>query len=140
MINRIGLIFDTNLDVPQGSVLGPLLFTLYIDDLQEALSNLSIKYILYADDLQIYAQVTKDGLNEGIELLSRAAVAVSNWADRARLRLTAEKTKAIIFGSSTNINNIHKLGLPGVDVGRGVVVPFSDTVVSLGVVLNSKLR
>ena len=88
--------------------------------LQEALSNSSIKYILYADDLQIYAQVTKDGLNEGMELLSRAAVAVSDWADRARLRLNAKKTKAIIFGSSRNINNINKLGLPGVDVGRGV--------------------
>ncbi|WP_316206590.1 reverse transcriptase family protein, partial [Escherichia coli] len=95
----------TNLGVPQGSVLGPLLFCLYINNIRDTLDPCFVEYILYADDLQIYNQVPYEHLNEDIRIMQRAARAVSGWAVDASLTLNASKTKMIIFGSSRFIDD-----------------------------------
>ena len=63
---------ETNLGVPQGTVLGPLLFCLYVNDLRDILDVRTIKHIFYADDLQIYVHTTKDKILEGMAQLSDA--------------------------------------------------------------------
>ena len=98
-----------------------------------------VEHLLYADDLQIYTQVTKDNLSEGINRLSDVARAVSTWASENALCLNVGKTKAIIFESEYNINILQGVKLPGIEVRDGVFVPFVDTVTNLGVVLDSKL-
>ena len=127
----------TNLGVPQGSVLGPLLFSLYINDLQLALRGEGVRHIFYADDLQVYAQVGKDELENGIATLSRAASIISRWANSIGLKLNASKTKAMMFGSRKNINDIpNDLPCPNLD---GVSIPFVDKATNLGVIMDSKL-
>ena len=67
------------------------------------------------------------------------ARAVSAWASDNALHLNTGKTKAIIFGSEHNINLLHGLNLPGVEVQDNVFVPFVDSVTNLGVIMDSKL-
>ena len=105
---------ETNLGIPQGSVLGSLLFCIYVNDLRDILDGRTIKHIFYAHDLQIYLHTTKDKILEGI-------------------------SRAIVFGSKKNVNDINSLGLPGIGMQNGVLIPFSSEVVSLGVTLDSKL-
>ncbi|XP_031777491.1 uncharacterized protein LOC116415943 [Nasonia vitripennis] len=99
----------------------------------------SVAHLLYADDLQTYTQVTRDNLREGVDRMSAAARAVSDWASHNALHLNTGKTKAIIFGSEYNVNKLQGLNLPGVEVQTGVFVPFVDAVTNLGVVMDSKL-
>ena len=131
---------NTNLGVPQGSVLGPVLFCLYINDIRDVLDLSCIKHILYADDPQIYIQVPKDSLDVGIQTLQQAAATVSAWALGASHKLNKLKTKVIVFGSNHFVNNFYSSSVPRtVDLGDGPCIQFSDSVTSLGVVLDAKL-
>ena len=131
---------NTNLGVPQGSVLGPLLFCLYINDIRDVLDSRCINHILYADDLQVYVQVPKDCLDVGIQTLHQMTRAVSKWAVGASLKLNKLKTKAIAFGGNRFINDFYsRVASRTIDLGDGACIPFSDAVTSLGVVLDPKL-
>ena len=129
---------NINLGVPEGSVLRPLLFCIHINNVKSSLDS-RISYILYADDLQIYLQTSPELMPEALELLSSTARRVSAWADNLSLRLNPGKTKAIYFGSSTFVDRSNKCNYRGVNMAKGVVVPFLNEVKSLGVILDSKL-
>ena len=95
---------------------------------------------MYADDLQIYLHVDKERLDERTAQLSDIAKEISDWADRASPKLNAGKTKAIIFVSPKIIKKLLTSALPSIEVGGAVTVPYSDTVTSLGMTLDSKLN
>lgn len=62
---------DVNLGVPQGSVLGPLLFCLYMNDISKHLGP-GVFHLLYADDLQVYIQVPPDSISDGVKTLAES--------------------------------------------------------------------
>ena len=107
----------TNLGVPQGSVLGPLLFCLYVNDLKHRIdenSTLPIFHIFYADDLQVYIQVQIDQVLDGLEILLQAGKRVTTWAENAGLNLNVKKTQAIFIGSSRYVQRLQAMKLSGV--------------------------
>ena len=115
---------STNLGVPQGSVLGPLLFCLYINNVQLLFTHNGVEHILYADDLQIYVQVPSSEFEEGIARLSNTAKEVSEWAVRSGLMLNPNKTQAIFFALRHTASKLDKKGLSGVQLGSGITILF----------------
>ena len=83
--------------VPQGSVLGPLLFLIYINDLPNASKKLT--FYLFADDTNIYYE-SKD-LSNLIKIVNKELRLVKKWLDANKLSLNIDKTNYIIFHSSS---------------------------------------
>ena len=87
--------------VPQGSILGPLLFLIYINDLPNCLKKTAP--CLYADDTQIFAS-----FHDPVELandINSDLVNVMNWLNVNKLQSHSSKTKLMIIGSKQNLNN-----------------------------------
>ena len=88
--------------VPQGSVLGPLLFLLYTSELFFILEN---KLIGYADDSTLMAVVPSPGVRLAVaESLSRDLMKVSEWCDLWGMKLNASKTKTMIVSRSRKMH------------------------------------
>ena len=88
--------------VPQGSVLGPLLFVMYTSELFYILEN---KLIGYADDSTLVAVVPSPGVRVAVaESLIRDIGRVSEWCDLWGMKLNASKTKTMIASRSRTMH------------------------------------
>ena len=81
--------------VPQGSILGPLLFILYVNDITYT-SNV-LDFILFADDTTIL--YSHKDINSKIELINKELDEVTNWFKANKLSVYASKTNFMIMGT-----------------------------------------
>ena len=89
-------------EVPQGSIRGPLLFLLYINDMPESLNN-TIPFS-YADDTEIYA--SSKNSNDLIFVLNDDLKSTSKWMSKNKLQIHPTKSKYMMIGLSYIKNNI----------------------------------
>ena len=83
--------------VPQGSVLGPLLFLIHINDLQ---NNTSLKVLNFADDTMLYKTFTKTTYLNDSKNFNTELTKVSDWLMLNRLKLNLNKTRSMILHKS----------------------------------------
>ena len=118
--------------MPQGSVLGPLLFLLYSSELFFILEN---KLIGYADDSTLMPVVPSPSVRVAVaESLIHDLGRVCEWCDLWEMKLNASKTKTMIVSRSRTIH----LQSPPFTIG-GTVLEGSDDLVILGVTFDSKM-
>ena len=67
--------------VPQGSVLGPIIFTLYTQPLARIFNLHNVRYHFYADDSQIYVSADVDSVNGIVSLIEKCVLDVKQWMD-----------------------------------------------------------
>ena len=95
-----------NCGIPQGSILGPILFIYYINDLSE--SSKRLFPILFADDTSVFIEGTN--LDETIELLNEELNKITTWLSANKLTVNVVKSHYMIFHRSrikyTTITNI----------------------------------
>ncbi len=122
--------------VPQGSVLGPQLFSLYIADIVHVVESHGLHIHLFADDIVIYGS-SKGNINDMRLLSSHVSLCLSDvkaWLDSNRLSINPQKTKAMWCHSSRRRVDT---SVP-VSVS-GVVIQPQNCVQYLGVTLDSNL-
>jgi len=120
--------------VPQGSILGPLLFLLYINDLPNCLDH-TIP-CLYADDTQIYA--SSQNPEELTSFINSDLERIQDWLAVNKLQAHPSKTKVMFIGTSQNLKN--KLDTTSNEIMfNGKIVTLVESQKCLGVTIDKTL-
>ena len=93
--------YPVSYGVPQGSILGPLMFLIYIDDLSKVLKHSNV--IMYADDTVLY--FSHEDIKNIQAALSEDMDAVAQWLQRNQLviNLKKNKTESMVFGTARRL-------------------------------------
>ena len=105
--------------VPQGSVLGPLLFTVLVSDISDAINR--GRYHLYADDTQLYYTCKVEDANATISHINSDLENIYNYSKRNYLKLNASKSKYIIIGSRPNLKKLKNTTLDPIKLGPDII-------------------
>jgi len=125
--------------VPQGSVLGPLLFTLYTKPLSRIASIYGINQHQYADDNQLYQSTMPAELPTAIEKMEKCCSNIKDWMTINLLKLNDDKTELILIGSKGKLKSLltHSPGI-SLQIGEAKISP-TPKAKNLGVWIDENL-
>nr|CAH7723194.1 unnamed protein product [Callosobruchus chinensis] len=126
---------DVEAGVPQGSILGPLLYTIYTSQFPKAVKHSKLQF--YADDTQLLHSFHPDALDDGCHKICTDLDIISNVSQRHSLYFNPDKSHFIVFGPKKLRNAIaQRLNVQIHDV----FIDKQTEVINLGVVLDEDLR
>ena len=123
--------------VPPGTVLGPILFAMYIQDWTSTLKP-NFNHHEFVDDIQIYKHTSLHDLELTIRETSDQLEKILDWTKTNGLILNPTKTQVIVIGtkalrSRVDFNNIPLVSLSGVNIA------YSESVKNLGIIIDKNL-
>ena len=84
-----------NCGIPHGSILGPLLFLLYVNDLKNGSSVLDLDHVMFADDTNLF--YTHPNMKKLFSTMNEELSSINQWFTSNKLSLNAKKTKKFLF-------------------------------------------
>ena len=118
--------FDLTCRVPQGSCLGPLLFTIYASKIFEIIKEYLPQAHAYADDTQLYLSSKADSStakNDAMKAMENCITAIRAWMIEDKLRLNDSKTEFMIVGTR---QQLAKVNIDQLCVGESNIVPVTS--------------
>ena len=122
--------------VPQGSVLGPILFLMYTKPLLKSIDQQNIQNQSFADDTQLYRSSAPSEVSLSINNIQTCIQGVRGWMTDNRLKLNDDKTEAILFHTKNSFNSSPKPD--SIQVGS-TSIPFSPSARNLGFIITEDM-
>ena len=123
--------------VPQGSVLGPLLFTLYTQSLCNVIRQSGHSYHFFPDNSQLHNSSTPSDFPVLVHSLKDCIEDVAEWMCGSMLKMNHDKTELIAIGTKPKISQVTLILAPVSISGHNI--PFSQSVRNLGVFIDETL-
>jgi hypothetical protein len=131
--------------VPQGSILGPALFNMYmanlskrLEEIKQNLETIGFNFQIYADDVLLFVWCRKEKIQEAISILADIILVVDNWMKENSLMLNPEKTELTIIH---NERSFQSSVTPSITVlGKTIEFRMSGTFRWLGIDIGCELK
>ena len=127
---------DLHYGVPQGSVLGPIIYLLYTSPLGEIIRGHGLDFHFYADDSQLYLafESTEEGKLGALAQIEMCVKEIDLWMIKNRLKLNGNKTELLIIKSRNDLSPI----IENIEVSNSTIQP-STSAYNIGVTFDEHM-
>ena len=123
--------------VPQGSVLGPILFIMYTQPLHSLIQQHSLHDQSFADDTQMYQSCKPCLADRMLQTMQTCITEVKSWMTDHKLKLNDDKTEALLIHSSRSFSN--PIAMPTSISVCSSVIPFASSARNLGFIISDDM-